>query len=434
MSDPLAISAVTAVLQYYLQNLFAGIQASTFDGMVTVSALAPDLVQESFGSSAKEHQVNLFMHQVSYNQAWRNVQLPSLDADGKTRLTSPPLALDLHYLLTAYGSEDCHAEGILGYAVMMLHENPVLARDDIRHALLNLPSTNPISGALKTSTLADQIEMIKIIPATVGKEELAWLWTALKADYRPTFPFQVSVVLIQPQRNASLALPVLRRRLGAQPIQPAQILAVQPPNRQVAAAFSDTVTVTGEFLGNVSQAWLTNPRYAVAFPVKVTGVTNTQFNFVPGSQTTYPGGIPAGIYTLVGQILDGTGTEVLQSTNALSVALAPTLATQTQAAALNAGVLSVPITFSPPAWEGQAVALSLCSTAPPAPSAALYAVTAPPVGPIADGSTTIDFQFAAKPPAGPLLARLTIDGVTSQVQVDWTQHPPTFLGPMVTVT
>ena len=57
--------------------------------------------------------------------------------------------------------------------------------------------------------------MIKITPATLGREEMAWLWTALKADYRPTFPFQVSVVLLQPQQNTSLALPVLRRHFQA---------------------------------------------------------------------------------------------------------------------------------------------------------------------------------------------------------------------------
>ncbi len=248
MSDPLAISGVSAVLQFYLTNMYTSL-ASIFGGHVTVTSLAPDLVQKSFGSGdTTENQVNLFLHQVTYNPAWRNVALPSLDADGRTRLKSPPLALDLHYLLTVYGSADWQAEGLLGYALMMLHENPVLTRQDISFALTNLPGSNNLIAPLAASTLADQIEMIKITPATLGREEMAWLWTALKADYRPTFSFQVSVVLIQPQRSTSLALPVLRRALQAVPVQPAAILAVQPPNKQVAAAFTDTVTVSGEFL------------------------------------------------------------------------------------------------------------------------------------------------------------------------------------------
>ena len=192
---------------------------------MNVSCLAPDLVQQSFQHNGPEpeNQVNLFMHQVMHNAAWRNVDLPSLGADGKTRLTSPPLALDLHYLLTVYATDYWQAEALLGYALMMLHENPVLARNDISNALQALSTPpepypgNPLTPFLGSSGLADQVEMIKITPETLGREEMAWLWTALKADYRPTYPFQVSVVLMQPQRQTTAALPVLRRRVRAQP-------------------------------------------------------------------------------------------------------------------------------------------------------------------------------------------------------------------------
>ena len=218
MSDALAISGVSAVLQYYLYNMYASLPSTMFGGTVTLTSQAPDQVQNSFGgASAAENQVNLFLHQVTYNAAWRNVGLPSLAADGQTRLKSPPLALDLHYLLTVYGSTDWQAEGLLGYALMLLHENPVLTREDISYALAHLSSSNSLSSALATSGLADQVELLKITPATLGREEMAWLWTALKADYRPTFPFQVSVVLIQPQLSTSLALPVLRRWVQANP-------------------------------------------------------------------------------------------------------------------------------------------------------------------------------------------------------------------------
>ena len=143
MSNGLAISGVTAVLQYYLHELYAE-PGSPFTSTVNVSCLAPDLVQQSFQHNGPEpeNQVNLFMHQVMHNPAWRNVDLPSLGADGKTRLTSPPLALDLHYLLTVYATDFWQAEALLGYALMMLHENPVLVRSDISNALQAL-STPP---------------------------------------------------------------------------------------------------------------------------------------------------------------------------------------------------------------------------------------------------------------------------------------------------
>jgi hypothetical protein len=372
---------------------------------------------------------------VTYNQAWRNVALPSLDADGETRLKSPPLALDLHYLLTVYGSADWQAEGLLGYALMMLHENPVIARDDISYALTHLTGTNHLISALANSTLADQIEMIKITPATLGKEEIAWLWTALKADYRPTFPFQVSVVLIQPQRNTSLALPVLRRSIRVNAIQPAEILAVQFPNRQVAAAFTDTVTVSGEFLGGASQVMLSNPKLALRFPVPISNVSNTSLEFVPSSQTTYPAGVPPGIYTLAVQFTDSSGTEVIQSTGTLPIGLAPTLLPQAQTGVVNPdGSLTLTVDFTPAAWEGQNVSLSLSSITPPVAPATLYTMTAPALPFTGTANTSLNFQFPAGLPAGPLLGRLQVDGVTSLVEVDFAVHPPAFTGPMVTVT
>jgi len=438
MSDPLAISGVSAVLQFYLFNLYTPV-SSAFGGQVTVTSQAPDLVQASFGHNQKpENQVNLFLHQVTYNPAWRNVGLPSVAADGTTRLSSPPLALDLHYLLTAYGSADWQAEGLLGYALMMMHENSIISRDDIRRALTNLSGGNNMIPALKGSTLADQIEMIKITPATLGREEMAWLWTALKADYRPTFPFQVSVVLIQPQRNTRLALPVLSRRVKATPIQPARILSIQLPNQQTGAAFTDTVTVTGEFLRGVSQVWLSNPRFALQFPVPVTvsSVSDTSFQFVPGSQTTYPAGVPPGIYNLVAQFTDPTDTRVLQSTNSLPIGLAATLPDQAQTATPNAdGTFTVSVNFTPNVWEGQNVALSLSSTLPPKPGGTLFSATAPARPFTGRNNSALSFIFPAALPAGPLLGRLEVDGVTSQVKVNWKAKPlPVFTGPIVTIT
>src|ERR1039458_7605615 len=222
MSNALAISGVTAVLQYCL-NLIYNSPTSVLGG-VSVSAVAPDIVQTNLGSGSNSQlQVNLFLHQVTPNGSWRNIGMPSLGPGGATRLTNPPLALDLHYLLTAYAAADTQAEALLGYAILMVHENPILPRELIRTALSSVPSTNSLWKSLATTGLADQIEMIKIAPATLGREEMAWLWTALKADYRPTFPFQVSVVLIEPQVPTSFALPILSRNVIVRAGAPARL-------------------------------------------------------------------------------------------------------------------------------------------------------------------------------------------------------------------
>ena len=219
MSSGLAISAVTAVLQSFLSDVYNA-PASPL-GSVSVSAIAPDIVQSSLGSGAEAQlQVNLFLHQVTHNAAWRNLGLPSVGVDGSTRLKNPPLALNLHYLLTAYASKDTQAEALLGFAVLMLHENPVLPRSQIGAALNNLassnPPSNPLAKVLSSSGLANQIEMIKITPTTMGREEMAWIWTALKADYRPTFAFDVSVALLESPLASSSPLPVLSPSISVQ--------------------------------------------------------------------------------------------------------------------------------------------------------------------------------------------------------------------------
>src|SRR5215470_2550730 len=297
MSSVLAIAGVTAVIQSFLNVVYNN--PSSVLGSVAVSAIAPDIVQAGVaGGGNAQLQVNLFLHQVTYNAAWRNNDMPSVAPDGRTRLSNQRLALDLHYLVTAYAPEDSQAEALLGYAVFFLHQNPVLSRSDINSALGALPPSYPaaFATALGLSGLADQLEMIKITPATLGREEMAWLWTALKADYRPTFPFQVSVVLIEPQFPTSFSLPVLSRNISAKAGPPPQLFEFVLGPGQQAPAQGDTVTVTGQSLNGVTLLSLVNPRIGITFPpFAPTTVKNTSLSFtIP----TDPLGLPPGTYDL----------------------------------------------------------------------------------------------------------------------------------------
>ena len=101
MSNALAISGVTAVLQYYLGGVYSGLSA-LFGGTVTISSQAPDILQNTFSSGGTtQNQVNLFLHQVTHNPVlaqcrsaiacggWQNADQesstgsrPALPADG----------------------------------------------------------------------------------------------------------------------------------------------------------------------------------------------------------------------------------------------------------------------------------------------------------------------------------------------------------------
>ena len=226
MASPLAIAAVTAALKDLLNDGLLNHDLSPV-GSISVTAVPPDRVVTG---QTEPNQLNLFLYQVTPNLGWRNAGLPARDRNG-VRLTANPLALDLHYLLTAYGSQDLNAEILLGYAMHLLHETPVLTRAQLR-TVLGAPS--PVDGTilpgpfgtLSAVDLADQIELIKLSPVYLSTEDLSKLWTAMQARYRPTMGYIASVVLIEPSNLGRAAQPVLRR--GANDSGPVAVAAPFP--------------------------------------------------------------------------------------------------------------------------------------------------------------------------------------------------------------
>lgn len=230
MSNALAIASVTAVLKDLLNNGLIDHDVGASVGEVIVSTLPPDRIDAL--DAQKKSRLNLFMYQVTPNSGWRNTGLPSRNRNGD-RVSNPPLALDLHFLLTAYGAEELHSEILLGYGMQLLHETPVLTRDAIRRSLTpptpvgaggDLP---PALAALFTSELAEQVEQIKISPASLSTEEISRMWSAFQAKYRPTAVYQASVVLIQSKGSTRSALPVRARTVKVIPFKQPVIQAIK---------------------------------------------------------------------------------------------------------------------------------------------------------------------------------------------------------------
>ncbi len=414
MSNALALSAVTATIQYWLNNTLN--DPSSPLGSVTVTAKAPDIAQGHINpGQGADLLVNLFLHQVTPNAAWRNIGLPTLGRDGTSKLTNQPLALDLHYLLTAYATQDTEAEALLGYAVLMLHETPVLARGQIITALGALPNTNPYRTVLASSGIADQIEMIKITPATLGREEMAWLWTALKADYRPTFPFQVSVVLIEPQAPTVSPLPVMKRVLAAQASLQPHLIEILPPPNQAAPGPGDIATANGQYLTGITKIALVNGRLGINYPTFTPATTS------PGTLTFVvpndPPNLPAGIYEVSAQVTD-VANNILASSNSVMMAIAPSiLLAPAPSAVNNASGTLVTIHCAPQARPSQKVELILGSTSAPAV-------------PFSVKTSQLTFQFPHLVP-GNYVGRLSVDGIVSAVQVNWAANPPFFIATVV---
>ncbi len=225
MSTPLALATVTAVLQNFIQNSITDHDlATTLGGNITVSAEPPDRIDN--GASSPDR-INLFLFQATENQGWRNVALPSRNPTGD-RISNPPLALDLSYLLTAYGSGPLHAEALLGLATVTV-----------------TPAQPPLLAGLQASQLADQIEQIKVAPQVMSVEEISKIWSALQSQYRPTAVYKASVVLVESQRSVRPTLPVRTRNLKVIPFERPMIELLQSQENNAAPILPDQLILAG---------------------------------------------------------------------------------------------------------------------------------------------------------------------------------------------
>ena len=301
MSSPLAIGAVSAVLRNLLDNGLIDVGAPL--SPVKVTAVAPDLIK--LDEPEPTPSLNLFLYRTSRNQGWMEVGQPTYDSNG-SRLATPPLALNLHYLLTAYGAADFQAEILLGYAMHLLHERPVLDRDAIRKALQGTPVDStilpPAFQALTASDLADQLDAVTITDEPMDTEELSRLWSAIQTHYRPTASYLVSVVLIEARKPTRTPLPVLTRNVEVEPdlLPPYPTILSVDPQQEPAARLGEPVRVSGPHLDGTSTVVRFAHRLLDA-PNEFTVGTSTDPS---GIDVTLPSGPvaeqdwPAGVYTV----------------------------------------------------------------------------------------------------------------------------------------
>lgn len=434
MSSPLAVGAVSAVLRNLLDNGL--IDASGPLGPVTVSALAPDRIDLEDPAP----RLNLFLHQASRNAAWSNRELPTRSPAGE-RIANTPLALDLHYLVTAYGFADLHADILLGYAMHLLHERPVLDRAAIRRALdpspLDVSMLPPAFAALAASDLADQIEALRITPVPMGTDEMGKLWSALQSHYRPSAAYQVSVVLIEGTRPARSPLPVLSRGRVDQAsgrdrgvvVQPdllppgPTLLSLVPDHRQPAARLGGTVTLNGVRLQGSGARALLRHRLrttALELPVAVDAAGRSATVVLPADAAAQAE-LPAGLWQL-SLALTPPAEPAERETNALPLLLAPDPVIAADAA-LALPAVTLVRGGSPPRVT---VTLHCRPQVRPEQAATLALGTATALAARrGSASAPLVFEFPDELPAGAQWLRLRVDGVDSLL-VEREPGPPRF--------
>ncbi|PHJ61184.1 hypothetical protein VF14_13805 [Nostoc linckia z18] len=263
MSKVLSIAAVTAVLKVLLENGLVSDPIAASVGDVIVTALPPDRISVEADERA---QLNLFLYQVTQNRNvdWVSQEFRSRHSrlNGNLPSTTPPLALDLHYLLTAYGAKDFQAELLLGYAMHLLHKTPCITTDIIENTLINATATNTSTAfsqavaGVSVSDLAQAIGQIKLTPEFFNMEETSKLWSALQTHYRPSATYLASMVLIESSKSDDLEgfymMPLSQPNIE-------QVIPLEKTEHQQMIVAGTTLMIRGKRLrGDITRIRLSN--------------------------------------------------------------------------------------------------------------------------------------------------------------------------------
>jgi hypothetical protein len=144
--------------------------------------------------------LNLFLYRVTRNGELANQEIPGHGASGAA-YGHPPLSLNLHYLLTAYGTskkgttpplaDESVAHYLLGSAMRVLNDYAIVTDE--------LEDSN--GAQILDATLQNEYERVKLTLEPLTLEDVAKVWTALNRPYRLSAAYEVSVVQIESSRR-----------------------------------------------------------------------------------------------------------------------------------------------------------------------------------------------------------------------------------------
>jgi hypothetical protein len=403
----LAIAATTATLRGVLDR---GI------GDVTVTVRPLDTARENTAGN----QVNLFLYQALPDAAWRNRDIPGRVLPGET--AQPPLPLTLYYLITTYGDEDndLRSHLLLGQAMSVLHDYPLLGMDEIKNA------TDGEADLKDKANLHEQLERIRITLQPLTFEEISKLWTTFQTHYRTSAAYQVSVVLIESMQAMRAALPVLRRgeedrgpqvearllpeigEIRIPIVSPFESLdSVRLAKTLPSAVLDDEVAILGHNFPDGARVRLKHLLVEEPFERIPTQMNDETIVFRLPDAAAASATWPAGFYTTSIKATRPDGHD--EFSNELVLSLAPAITIAPTAAP--AGDIALTVTTTPSIGKGQRVSLLFNNE-----QIQHDAIAAP------TNTLSFDLKAVAK---GDYVVRIRVDGVDS-IALDRTSVTPKF--------
>ena len=412
MSAALAIAATTEVLRFIVENALTEVQRVYQFSPPTVSTGAPPRPPASGPDQAV---VNLFLHAVAPNPAFRSHPGPARDAAG-TRLHAAPLVLNLQYLLSSHGGEAIREIGF-GTALHALHQVAIVPRPVMRDAFTALANSNDaVKKALALNErLSDQIESLTVSMLTTDVDALTKIWTAVQAPMRPSACFLVTAVFLEDTRPQRAPLPALSVAIGSAAVRPLSIASVQGlrNGKPWPVTVEARLVVTGEGLGE--NGLTASLGEVVLSPVaSESGPGRLVLGFAPADVAKLRAGPQVLTLALAAELAPGRHRTVQEVSRNVLLRPAPgTIAVGPLSGATGyTGTVSVDV--QPPADRTQRATLRLTALAAGGrPVAVDWKPPANPAGPF----TTLAFKLD-KVPRGTYRLQLEVDGVASQPMPD----------------
>ena len=192
MASVSAIHDVGATLIAVLRNRWLALAIKPVDDCSFHHASSAEFTTEKpdFQTKSKTT-LSLLLYRVTVNEHVRqSSRFPSRD------YSQAPLALDLHYLLSAWAVSALDEQTILAWAMQQIQEQPILEL-----------------GSMAVDGWQAE-ESVQLLPTDLSMEDLMRLWDVLKPSYRLSAAYVARVVRIDPSRQSTLQPPVVATRFG----------------------------------------------------------------------------------------------------------------------------------------------------------------------------------------------------------------------------
>jgi Pvc16 N-terminal domain len=188
MADYTAIYSVGNSIAQFLGNSFPPELIKQFPTVKFRLVSSSQIAVED--TTNLDNEVTVFLHRITFNENFRSATQIQDEPNKKA-----VLYLDLHYLITYWGTDPQAEQTILGWTMLQLQSTPILDK-----------------SILAPASIWDTTESIQLVPADLSLEDILRIWDALGPKYRLSISYIARVVRID--TSAASGGPVVATRFS----------------------------------------------------------------------------------------------------------------------------------------------------------------------------------------------------------------------------